>query len=332
MTSWPVSTSDPPKTALTDSGVRIAKVKSPIHITFTGLDPGEDSSTQIWAYKNGDWSQLTGDQQCNPSAIISGTKVVAPLEHATGDESDDHGPDTPPSDTPPSDTPPSDTPPSDTPPSDTPPRSDSPPSDTPPNSEKSDARGTGIEGTDTVLEILAASEESFEYEIVVEGSAEPTSIDDVSADSGDTIDSTGQNKVTISGSTVDNAGDAFTITGEIIDVRITGGTDEYKLVFGGDDITDQVTSDSESDDSSQGPGNSHGNGDSKNRDDTDSSLVLTVESTADNQFEYEIVVAGDVSPTSTSSVSVDPGDSVESRDDGTAVITGAIHAANTKQC
>jgi len=52
--------------------------------------------------------------------------------------------------------------------------------------------------------------------------------------------------VTVTGSTGDAAGDAFLVSGEIVEFRLTGAGSGYELVFDGEDVTDTLTADGES--------------------------------------------------------------------------------------
>lgn len=98
-----------------------------------------------------------------------------------------------------------------------------------------------VPADESTLVIRSTADNQFEYAIVVEGTAEPTSTADVSADSGDRIVENDDGTATITGSTGSNAGDAFTITGEVLSAEVTGVEDGYRLVLDGEDVTDEAT-------------------------------------------------------------------------------------------
>jgi len=115
------------------------------------------------------------------------------------------------------------------------------------NEDSSADSGTGVSGTDATLVVRSLREDAdFSYEFVVEGSAEPHATDDLSADSEDTVTENDDGTVTVTGSTGDAAGDAFLVSGEIVEFRLTGAGSGYELVFDGEDVTDTLTADGES--------------------------------------------------------------------------------------
>jgi len=190
--------------------------------------------------------------------------------------------------------------------------------DTGPDDADNDTAGTGPVGDGTTLRVLSTADNEFEYEITIDGTAEPTETDTEAADSDDTVERNGDGTVTIAGSTGSNAGDAFEITGEILDVEVSGVEDGYRFVFGGEDVTETVapTGETSVDSTADDATEEESSGDAE-------PSILRVLSTADNEFEYEITVEGTAVPTETDTEAADSDDTVERNDDGTVTIAGS---------
>ncbi|MFC7096081.1 right-handed parallel beta-helix repeat-containing protein [Halobaculum marinum] len=182
-----------------------------------------------------------------------------------------------------------------------------------------DDGGDDTAGAEVVLEVLSTEENQFEYEIVVDGTAEKTMTEDVAADSGDRVVDNGDGTVTISGSTGSNSGDAFTITGTVVSVEISGTDDGYEVLVDGDSVSSGIVTD-DGDDADDGD---DGDADDSDDDTADSEVILEVLSTEENQFEYEIVVEGTAEKTMTDDVAADSGDQVVDNGDGTVTISGS---------
>jgi len=111
-----------------------------------------------------------------------------------------------------------------------------------PAAESDSVSGNGSSSEDAnVLVIESTAENQFDYRIVVEGYAEPTSTDSLSADSEDSVESTSSDSVVITGSTGDNAGDAFSITGSVEDVEINGAEKDYSVTLDGESLPVETT-------------------------------------------------------------------------------------------
>jgi hypothetical protein len=112
--------------------------------------------------------------------------------------------------------------------------------------ESDAANGTGVSGTNAPFEIESLREDAdFSYEFVVDGTVEPHTTDDISADSGDEITESDDGTVTVTGSTGDASGDAFLVSGEIVRFELTGVESGYVLTFDGEDVTATLTRDAE---------------------------------------------------------------------------------------
>ncbi|MFB6142441.1 MAG: right-handed parallel beta-helix repeat-containing protein [Halorientalis sp.] len=102
------------------------------------------------------------------------------------------------------------------------------------------ADGTGVTGDDDVLEVLSTADNQFDYEVVVRGTAEPSSTDEVSADDEDRVRENDDGTVTIDGSTGDNSGDAYRVTGEILGIEISGVDSGYRIEVDDRNVTDRA--------------------------------------------------------------------------------------------
>ncbi|MFC7095708.1 right-handed parallel beta-helix repeat-containing protein [Halobaculum marinum] len=319
---------DQPGEALVERGVTVSNADSNVVATFEPSDPGPDASVQLFRFVGGSWSPIDGATGSSPTATLSGSESVAPFgvravepddeetpEAPTPDDADDEQPPETPTPDDADDEQPPETPTPDDADDEQPPETPTPddaddeqPPETPtPDDESSDTQAT----TERTLEIISTAENEFEYEFVFEGTAEKSETDTMAADSSDDVESRDDGTVVISGSTGDNSGDAFAVTGEFVSGTITGGESNYEILLGGDDITDQVTAVDDSDDDED-----------TDVDDVEMS-VLRILSTEDNQFEYEIVVAGTAVKSETDTEAADSSDDVETRGDGTVVIFGS---------
>ncbi|GAB7095225.1 hypothetical protein JCM30237_23780 [Halolamina litorea] len=270
---------DVPGRALTERVIAVSNADSNVVVTFTP-DPADDADRQQLFRLTGDqWAPIDGAAGSPLTLTLDGSETVTPFAvDDDGGETDGGGADGTDDGTE---------------------DADDGTDDSDDGTDESDDAAT----TERTLQIISTGENEFEYEFVVEGTAAKSNTDTMAADSGDSVESIGSNRVRISGSTGDNSGDAFAVTGELVSAEVVGGESNFEIILGSEDITDEVTE-------------SEADGDS------DTSL-LTVLSTEDNQFEYEIVVDGTAAKSNTDDVAADSSDDVESAGDGTVVISGS---------
>jgi hypothetical protein len=265
-----------PGDPLGERAVTVSNADGNVAVTFSPDAVEDGSRVQVFRYASDEWSQVDGATGPTPTVSLTESETVAPFAVDSDNDDDDNG--------------------------------DDGGTVTPPPDQDNGDDGENTDGgeTEQTLEIISTGENEFEYEFVFEGSAEKSETDTMAADSDDAVESIGSDRVRITGSTGSNSGDAFTVTGEFVSGTITGGESNYRILLGGEDITDPVTEESGGED----PGESD-------------TSILTILSTEDNEFEYEIVVDGTATKSKTGSVAADSDDTVESGDDGEVVISGS---------
>lgn len=99
-----------------------------------------------------------------------------------------------------------------------------------------------VVGSDSTFKIMSTTEDSeISYRFTVDGDVSKTiAADGTAADDDDTVRANEDGTVTVIGSTGDQFGDAFTVTGEIVSFQKTGGESGYELSLDGADVTDEI--------------------------------------------------------------------------------------------
>ncbi|WP_277556247.1 hypothetical protein [Halobaculum limi] len=118
----------------------------------------------------------------------------------------------------------------------------------------------------------------------------------------------------ISGSTGDNSGDAYEITGTVEEARVSGVSSGFEIAVDGNPVDVETPT---GDDSSDGESETSDSTTGLVGDDS----VLEILATSESQIAYEIVVEGSASKSETNSVAADSSDEVET-DGELTVITG----------
>ena len=93
---------------------------------------------------------------------------------------------------------------------------------------------------DGTLVVQATTEGDFGYLFVVDGDVEGTETENVAADSTDRVVENGNGTVTVVGSTGSNSGDAFEVTGEVVEFYTPAPASAYVLERDGEDVTDEI--------------------------------------------------------------------------------------------
>ncbi|WP_232701460.1 right-handed parallel beta-helix repeat-containing protein [Halobacterium wangiae] len=106
---------------------------------------------------------------------------------------------------------------------------------------QSSGNDTGVSGADAPFVVRSLRDDAdFTYEFVVGGTVEPHATAGVSADSEDTVSENGDGTATVTGETGNAAGDAFLVTGEIVEFTLSGVDSGYELTFAGEDVTGEL--------------------------------------------------------------------------------------------
>ena len=192
-------------------------------------------------------------------------------------------------------------------------------------SDGSDGSDSG-DTTDHEVRIVAdLGADRFDFELLVDGTAEPITDGSYPADSNDSVVDNGDGTTTIAGQVVDGGGDRFGYTGTLVEATLDGpGT----LSIDGDAVDPDTIDGSDGSDSGGSDGSdgsdSGGSDGSDSGDTTEDHEVMIVADPGVDRFTYEFLVDGTVEPVTSGSYPADGSDSVADNGDGTTTITGYV--------
>jgi len=102
--------------------------------------------------------------------------------------------------------------------------------------------GTDVVGENSTLEVRSTADNQFGYTVVIAGSASKSETDELTADDEDIVEPFTSDTSIIKGRTGDEAGDAFTVDGEILAVTITGVDSGFEILLDEEEVTGRVLS------------------------------------------------------------------------------------------
>lgn len=137
------------------------------------------------------------------------------------------------------------------------------------------------------------------YEFVVRGAVQRTRVDDrVAAGRNDEVVDNGDGTVTVRGTTANEFGDAYLVTGEVLSFRQTGGESGYDLILNGLSVTADTL--------------------------VEADVLEVVSTDAGERLTYTVTVRGTVTRTATSErVAATGNDRIVDNGDGTVTVRGA---------
>lgn len=165
--------------------------------------------------------------------------------------------------------------------------------------DDSDGDGSGSDGVaGSTFEVQPTDDGSeFSYRFTVDGAASKTEAGDIHADDEDQIVPCDDGTTTVVGYTGDGQGDAYAIEGDLVSFRRTSGSEDFRLVLDGEDVTGLLTS---------------------------ATSMFEVESTEEGtEFSYRFGVEGDVSKTVYRGRAADYDDHVVACSDGSSTVVGS---------
>lgn len=218
-----------------ERGLRVADLDSSAAVTFH--DVGNEP-TALWVFDGAEWRRVDDSAHDAADGTVSGTVsvdgVVVPVRAGSG--GDDQGEREtmmgPPDGT---ETTPG-----------TPGATDDTGPSTPETSTTTANPGTATDGAppgdaaSTLVVSSTRADHDFGYIFVVEGDVERVSADGGAADGADRVIDNGDGTVTVVGSTGDQSGDAFRVSGTVTTFYTPAAPTDYALELDGVDVTDRV--------------------------------------------------------------------------------------------
>lgn len=267
---------------------------------------GDESSATLQRHDGTRWHQVSNASVDVDSRTVSGTVrgsgTVAPVVNTTGARTPD--PATPTTAGSPA----------------TPTTNDGSPVTVPPTIETPTAEPETPPSPPTtgasVFKVLATSSGEVSYRFVVDGPVSKLRAEDgTAADADDRVVANGDGTTTVIGSTGDNAGDAYSISGEVTSFETTDGESGVDLRLDGEDVTDELIEENQPDEdgSTTSAGGAIGE-----------SIFKVMSTTEGAEFTYRFTVDGDVTKTKAADgTAADDEERIADTGDGTVTVTGS---------